>query len=119
MNITFTPNAEAKIADLCHHMAAYAVSLNLKGGGCAGFEYDWGMIYNKDDVEENDTVIDIFGDESGAHFVIGATSLMFLLGTEIDYVNTAFAANFEINNPNAQSACGCGISVNFDIDKLG
>jgi Fe-S cluster assembly iron-binding protein IscA len=44
--------------------------------------------------------------------------MMFLFGTEVDYVKSIVGANFEIRNPNAQSACGCGVSVNFDMDKL-
>ena len=43
---------------------------------------------------------------------------MFLVGTEIDYVSQIFGSNFEIRNPNAKSSCGCGVSVNFDFDKL-
>ena len=37
----------------------------------------------------------------------------------VDYVKSLVGANFEIRNPNAHSACGCGVSVNFDMDKLG
>ena len=43
---------------------------------------------------------------------------MFLFGTEIDYIKSIIGANFEVRNPNAKSSCGCGISVNFDMDKL-
>jgi len=114
MDISFTETAQSQIMTMCKNMQVYGISLNLKGGGCAGFEYDWGVVNTADDIASDDEVVKV-GD---SHFIIGATSLMFLLGTEIDYVSTAFSSNFEINNPNAQSACGCGISVNFDIDKL-
>jgi len=43
---------------------------------------------------------------------------MFLVGTEINYKKDIMGSMFEIINPNAQSACGCGISVNFDMNKL-
>jgi iron-sulfur cluster assembly protein len=43
---------------------------------------------------------------------------MFLIGTEVDYVKSLVGANFEIRNPNAHSSCGCGVSVNFDMDNL-
>jgi Fe-S cluster assembly iron-binding protein IscA len=43
---------------------------------------------------------------------------MFLIGTEINYKKDLMGSMFEVNNPNAQSACGCGVSVNFDMDKL-
>jgi Fe-S cluster assembly iron-binding protein IscA len=43
---------------------------------------------------------------------------MFLAGSEIDYVKSIIGSTFEIKNPNAQSSCGCGVSINFDIDNL-
>jgi Fe-S cluster assembly iron-binding protein IscA len=43
---------------------------------------------------------------------------MFLIGTTIDYKKEVFGSMFDIQNPNAQSSCGCGVSVNFDMDKL-
>ena len=111
---TLTEAAKQQINTLCNDNNCYAISLNLKGGGCAGFEYDWGTVATADDVEANDIVIDA-GD---GKFVIGAHSMMFLFGTEVDYVKSIVGANFEIRNPNAKSACGCGVSVNFDMDKL-
>ena len=111
--IKVTPAANFQISKLCEENNCYAISLNLKGGGCAGFEYDWGTIQVQE-VEKNDLVIEC----DYGNLVIGAHSLMFLAGTELDYVKTIVGSNFEIKNPNAQSSCGCGISVNFDIDKL-
>jgi iron-sulfur cluster assembly accessory protein len=45
-------------------------------------------------------------------------SLMYVYGSEIDYVTDVFQSQFVVNNPNAQSACGCGVSVNFDHQSL-
>lgn len=111
---TLTAAAKTQINTLCRENSVYAISLNLKGGGCAGFEYDWGTVNTADDVEKSDTVIDA----GEGKFVIGSTSLMFLIGTEVDYIKSLVGSNFEIKNPNAQSSCGCGVSVNFDLDKL-
>ena len=111
---TLTEAAIQQITTLCEENECYAISLNLKGGGCAGFEYDWGTIATAADVEAKDLVIDA----GEGKFVVGGHSMMFLFGTEVDYVKSIVGANFEIRNPNAQSACGCGVSVNFDIDKL-
>jgi|TARA_B110000503_G_scaffold86478_1_gene131631 iron-sulfur cluster assembly accessory protein len=110
---TVTPAANHQIGKLCHENECYAISLNLKGGGCAGFEYDWGTV-QADQIEALDFVIAC---DQGS-LVVGAHSLMFLAGTEIDYVKSIVGSNFEIRNPNAQSSCGCGVSVNFDMDKL-
>ena len=116
MNVcTLTESAKKQINQLCNEHNVWGISLNLKGGGCAGFEYDWGTVTGPEDTEIGDTVINADGD---GHFVVGAHSLMFLIGTEVDYVKSLVGANFEINNPNAQSSCGCGVSVNFDMDNL-
>ena len=112
--VTLTDAAKAQIDSICQENDSYAVSLNLKGGGCAGFEYDWTIVATEADLEENDIVID----SDTGKFVVGAIAVMYMAGTEIDYVKDIMGATFQVNNPNAQSACGCGISVNFDVDKL-
>ena len=112
--ITVTDSAKQQINTICEENNVYAVTLNMKGGGCAGFEYDWGTIDSPDTIESNDIVI-----EAGkGKLVVGSHSLMFLLGTEIHYKKDIMGAMFDIRNPNAQSSCGCGVSVNFDMDKL-
>jgi iron-sulfur cluster assembly accessory protein len=116
MNIcTLTDSAKKQINNLCEENGVWGISLNIKGGGCAGFEYDWGTVANVEDTEVGDEVINADGD---GHFVIGVHSVMYLIGTEVDYVKSLVGANFEIRNPNAQSSCGCGVSVNFDMDNL-
>jgi len=110
---TLTPAANLQINKLCKENNCYAITLNIKGGGCAGFEYDWGTAQ----VEELEAGDEVVACDQG-NFAISASSVMFLIGTEVDYVSSLTGSNFEINNPNAQSSCGCGVSVNFDIDNL-
>ena len=112
--VSLTDTAKAQIDAICEDNNCYAVSLNLKGGGCAGFEYDWAAVETEADLEEHDIVID----SDTGKFVVGAVAVMYMVGTEIDYVKDIMGATFQVNNPNAQSACGCGVSVNFDVDKL-
>jgi iron-sulfur cluster assembly accessory protein len=112
--LNLTPAAKEKINELCNvEPKHFGVHLGLKGGGCAGFEYEWSMC-NKEDVGVNDEIINA-GD---GNLVVDAVSLMYLFGCEVDYVKDVFQTQFVINNPNAQSACGCGVSVNFDLDKV-
>ena len=114
MNImNVTPSAVDKINTLCQETNNWAVSLNMKGGGCAGFEYDWGFC-SEDEVQSGDEIIDT----GNGKLVLGSHSIMFLMGTELDYVNEMFGSMFEIRNPNSTSSCGCGVSVNFDLEKL-
>lgn len=111
MLVELTESAEAQIEKLCKDNDCYGVSLNVKGGGCAGFEYDWQLVKTADTLEDNDEVIET---GNGCAFVIGAHSIMFLIGSVIDYKQDIMGAMFDIRNPNAQSSCGCGVSVNFD-----
>ena len=113
--LTLTESAEKQIETLCSENECYGISLNLKGGGCAGFEYDWGTVSLPTDLEEGDEVIKTL---NGCAFVVGKHSTMFLIGTEVDYVKSLVGSNFEIRNPNAHSSCGCGVSVNFDMEKV-
>lgn len=110
---TLTPAANHQISKLCKENDCYAITLNIKGGGCAGFEYDWGTA-QVEDLEAGDEIVAC----NQGNFAISAASVMFLVGTEVDYVSSLTGSNFEINNPNAQSSCGCGVSVNFDMDNL-
>jgi iron-sulfur cluster assembly protein len=112
---TLTPAAQSQIDKLCEENEVYGISLNIKGGGCAGFEYDWGTVATPMGLEKDDEVIKT---ENGCAFIVGSHSVMFLIGTEVDYVKSLVGSNFEIRNPNAQSACGCGVSVNFDMDSI-
>jgi iron-sulfur cluster assembly protein len=112
--ITLSDSAKEHINNICTEDNCYGVSLNVKGGGCAGFEYEWNTIA-EDEVEEGDFVVDL---ESGK-FVVGKLSLLYLVGTTVNYKKDIMGSMFEVINPNAQSACGCGVSFNIDIDKLG
>ena len=73
------------------------------GGGCSGFSYRFGFA---DKVNTDDVVIE----RDGAKAVVDEASLPFLAGSEIDFVEEIIGASFRIHNPNATSACGCGVS---------
>ena len=110
--ITLTEAAQEQIDIICKENNVYAVTLNMKGGGCAGFEYEWGTLESADQVEATDEIVK---QEPNA-FIIGASSVMFLIGSTIDYKKDIIGSMFDIQNPNAQSSCGCGVSVNFNED---
>ena len=84
----------------------YAVSLMVKGGGCAGFKYDWGFIDSKDKVGAED----ITEDWGTGRFVVDDASMLYIAGTKIDWKEEVFGSQFEIVNPNSSSSCGCGES---------
>lgn len=79
-----------------------ALRLRVVGGGCAGFSYD---LYFDEPTEVDRQVM-----ISGVKVVVDEMSLMYLVGTEIDYVEGLQGAGFKFNNPNVKSTCGCGSS---------
>ena len=79
-----------------------ALRLRVVGGGCSGFSYD---LYF-DSAQETDKVFD----SHGVKLVVDQMSLMYLIGTEVDYVEGLHGAGFKFQNPNVKSTCGCGSS---------
>lgn len=79
-----------------------ALRLRVVGGGCAGFSYDL-YFDTRTDMDRS------FGC-NGVEVVVDNMSLMYLMGTEIDYVESLQGAGFKFNNPNVKSTCGCGSS---------
>ena len=77
--------------------------ITVDGGGCQGFEYIF-----KPDTEKNSN--DHVFEKNGAIVITDEISLPFLEGSEIDYVDDLIGAHFKVNNPNANSSCGCGTS---------
>jgi len=75
----------------------------VQGGGCSGFQYDFKLDETVDDG-------DIAVMRDGATVVIDSTSLLYMIGSEVDFAEELVGSYFKITNPNAQSACGCGTS---------
>ena len=103
--VTITDSAKQQVIDLCDEHKTDAVKLEVKGGGCSGFQYEWGFVKN-DEIAKSDEVMD-FGK---GKFVIDGMSVLYVAGTEINYVREVFGSHFEIKNPTAKSSCGCGES---------
>jgi len=80
----------------------YGLRLRVVGGGCSGFSYD---LYF-DQVAEGDRTFD----SHGVKLCVDQMSLMYLVGTEVDYVEGLQGAGFKFGNPNVKSTCGCGSS---------
>lgn len=81
---------------------SYALRLKVQGGGCSGFSYD---LYF-DQPQEMDRTFEV----KGVRLMCDQMSLMYLVGTEVDYVEGLHGAGFKFVNPNVKSTCGCGSS---------
>lgn len=83
--------------------AGAGLRVAVKGGGCSGFQYEIDVAPK---AEDRDLVVE----RDGALLFVDPVSLPFLLGAEVAWVEELIGASFKINNPNAKSACGCGVS---------
>ena len=79
------------------------VRVGVQGGGCSGFTYQLGYAY---DVKEGDRELE----SHGVKIVIDRKSLLYLMGTQIDYRNELGQSGFKFENPTAKRTCGGGES---------
>ncbi|MGB6973278.1 MAG: iron-sulfur cluster assembly accessory protein [Terracidiphilus sp.] len=103
--LTLTPQAAAKVREIMATQDPLPAGLRIGvvGGGCSGFQYSMAF-------ENQAGVMDkVFRFEDLKVFV-DATSLMYLNGCIVDYVETLEAAGFKFENPQVKSTCGCGSS---------
>ncbi|MDX6807604.1 iron-sulfur cluster assembly accessory protein [Terrihabitans rhizophilus] len=84
--------------------------VGIKKGGCAGMEYT--MEYAAEAAPFDEVI-----EDKGVRVLIDPKAVLFLLGTEMDYVTEKMSSRFVFNNPNQTSACGCGESVEIIAAK--
>jgi iron-sulfur cluster assembly protein len=83
---------------------AGGLRVGVKKGGCAGMEYTMEFV---SEPARFDEVVE----DKGVKLFIDAKAVLYLLGTEMDFVTDKLSSKFVFNNPNQTSACGCGESV--------
>lgn len=108
--IKLTDKAAAKINELLAETpdgADQALRVAVRGGGCSGFQYALAFDAPKDD--------DNRFEDKGVAVVVDKTSMQFVFGSEVDWVDGLEGAGFSVNNPNVVAACGCGSS--FQVDE--
>jgi iron-sulfur cluster assembly accessory protein len=105
--ITLTPNAIKKVKEIMAQQDPLPAGLRVGvvGGGCSGFSYSMSF-------ENNAGLMDKTFDMDGLKVYVDATSVMYLQGCTVDYVETLEGAGFKFDNPNVKSTCGCGSSFN-------
>jgi len=103
--ITLTENATAKIQEIFAEENNPALKLRVfvQGGGCSGMQY--GFTFDEE-VNEDDFDLDF----DGVKVLVDSMSSQYLQGATIDFKDDLMGASFSINNPNAQTTCGCGSS---------
>jgi iron-sulfur cluster assembly protein len=110
--ITLSPKAVEKIGELLGGQAeaeGQALRVAVRGGGCSGFQYALAFDRTKDD----DHVFEV----DGVAVIVDKTSMQFVFGSEVDYIEGLQGAGFQVNNPNVVAACGCGSSFQVKDDE--
>lgn len=105
--VTVSDSAARRIAEIVATEAdKKMLRVTVSGGGCSGFQYGFEL---DSTAGEDDLVIE----KDGATVLIDSMSLMYMEGSEIDFVDDLIGAAFQIKNPNATASCGCGTSFSI------
>jgi iron-sulfur cluster assembly accessory protein len=103
--ITLTATALGKVKEVMaqQNPVPGGLRIGVVGGGCSGFSYSMQF-------ENSAGMMDKVFDMDGLKVFVDATSVMYLDGCTVDYVETLEGAGFKFDNPNVKSTCGCGSS---------
>jgi iron-sulfur cluster insertion protein len=106
-DIALSTSAAARVAAIAERQGKPAIlRLSVDGGGCAGFQYRFGLA-DAADAEDVSTATD------GVTLVVDPVSLDLVRGSTVDFVESLGGAAFQVTNPNAASGCGCGTSFSI------
>ena len=103
--LTLTASAEQRIADLMARAPAGAIGVKLSTPrrGCSGLAYSVDYVTEEKPFDEKIVT-------AGGTFYVDGSSILYLIGSRMDWVEDDFAAGFTFENPNAKGSCGCGES---------
>jgi iron-sulfur cluster assembly protein len=103
--ISLTNRAEGKVREFIQSQEeSYSgVRVAVVAGGCSGFEY---KLVLEQEAKEGDQVLE----RDGFRVFVDEQSMLYLDGTEIDFVESSTGSGFSFNNPNSTGSCGCGES---------
>ena len=107
--ITITESADKHLSTIIRDNNAQGVMLGVKGGGCAGFTYEWSVL---EEIPDRFNQEDKLALKHG-QLCIQPKAIMFILNTVIDFTSNVAGSYLKIVNPNATSQCGCGESFSL------
>lgn len=103
--ITLTEAAADKIKILLEKKEETGIRAAVRGGGCSGFTYHLKF----DNQNEKDKIIESYG----VNIYVDPKSFLYLMGSEIDFVDELNQSGFKFTNPSAKRTCGCGESFSI------
>ncbi|ARQ58020.1 MULTISPECIES: iron-sulfur cluster insertion protein ErpA [Rhizobium] len=106
-SVTLSDAAAKRIAAIIGAEAGKsALRVSVEGGGCSGFSYKFDLA---DSAGDDDIIVE----KNDAKVLIDSLSLVYMAGSEIDFVDNLLGQSFQIKNPNAVASCGCGTSFSI------
>ncbi len=108
--ITITNIARNKLKEIIIENTGKAAYLYLKSGGCNGFNYTFSVLKEDKKPAKIDEKYEI---NKKHNLYICGKSLMYVIGTTIDYKEDLMGSRFDFTNDKIMGKCGCGVSVNF------
>jgi iron-sulfur cluster assembly protein len=107
MAVTLTEKAANHIKNfMAKRGKGVGLRLGVRTSGCSGMAY---TLEFADELNDTDSQFESFG----VKVLVDPKSLVYLDGTELDFVREGLNEGFKFNNPNVKNACGCGESVSF------
>ena len=110
--IEVTDEAITKILEKQRKEKFSGIRLGITGGGCAGFEY----VFDRTNSAPSQKDVEL--DYGKFRILIDKMSVPYLVGMTLDFQKEGLNELFKFINPKEQSSCGCGVSINFDIEKV-
>lgn len=106
-SITLSESAAKRISQIvANEPANTMLRVSVEGGGCSGFQYKYDLVQTRD---EDDMKVE----KNGVTVLVDPISVVYMEGSEIDFVDDLIGAAFQIKNPNATAGCGCGTSFSI------
>jgi len=103
--VSLSASAAKRITELCASKGEKDLKfrISVNGGGCSGFQYDFNLVKDRQDD-------DLAVERDGVTMLVDGLSLLYLTGSEVDFVEELAGSMFVVKNPNATASCGCGSS---------
>lgn len=114
MVVTFTERAQKHLKTLYQNSDSEFIKMKVTTKGCSGHMYDLSFV-SESDITDLDEKIKL---EDSFTVVLDQKSMMWLLGTHVDWTEDKFQAKFDFSNPMIAGTCGCGESFHFENSKF-
>lgn len=105
-SFTVTPRAAKRIQAITANEPGSALRVAVNGGGCSGFQYAFAIDRARG---EDDAVFE----QDGATVLVDSVSMGFVAGSVLDFEDNLMGQSFKVQNPQAKSSCGCGVSFSI------